>query len=756
MGALFSRASLLLLFMIVATPMVVHAQSGAVTGAVRVDGSEPIAAATVLLRSIASGDEMTARTDAQGVFRFEALEAGPYLLLVTADGMSDNVAQLAVTAAGTLEVDISMQLRGLEETVTVSATKTERDAFLVPSEVSVVDRQQLDNMQARSLDDALRYLPNVELGGTRRQVQAPTIRGFNDRRVLVLRDGARISQFDSAHKGDFFLEPNDIEQVEVVRGPASALYGSGALGGVVSITSRDPGDLLTPGRSIGGSVSANVSSAYGEGMLNPRLYGGNRDGFGWTLGYTARRNDGSVRIAGSDEELLRAEEDVNAFNGRVTVPVGERSRLRVSLDAYRNSGATLSDLALTTISPQYEVQRRTAQYTGTIAFQTTGDRWFNESLAINAWYNDVDIDETFDNSDRQEGVGYQTYGVDARNSVRFGGHTLTYGVEAFADRQRADRNGSANVFFPDGDQVQAGMYVQDEIRLLDGRLQIVPGIRWDHWLSSSADAVIGDSSDQRFNPKLGAVYEVVDGLALTASYAQGFRAPMLNEMFLDGVHFAFPLYPGVTVIGLFRPNPLLEPESSESLDFGLRYRNRRFDGRVAYYHTRVDNFIDTIFDDQLLLPSQGVFFWYFDTLNVANATLNGWEASASWMPADELVLRAAYAAPRGENDATGTRLGSIPPDKLALGIEGRVARSLTLGLNARLYGSHPGEIDVREPQDAFELFDFYGSWQPRFLDGATLFVNVDNIGDTAYEVPPFGMPGTGRDYRAGISWAIAR
>jgi hemoglobin/transferrin/lactoferrin receptor protein len=248
----------------------------------------------------------------------------------------------------------------------------------------------------------------------------------------------------------------------------------------------------------------------------------------------------------------------------------------------------------------------------------------------------------------------------------------------------------------------------------------------------------------------------VESLALTANYAQGFRAPMLNEMFLDGVHFAFPMSPGVTVLGIFRPNPQLEPESSESIDFGLRYRNRRLDARIGYYHTHVDDFIDTIFNDQVFAPAQGLLFWYFDTLNVASATLRGWEASASWMPIDALLLRAAWAAPRGENDATGARLGTIPPDKLAVGVEGRPLPGLTLGLNGRFYGADPGEEEVREPQDAFRLFDLYASWQPRPIPGVTLYFNVDNLGDTAYDVPPFGMPGTGRDYRVGMAWSLGR
>lgn len=760
MGPLSRRVTLLIMILAVALPATVSAQSGPsgaeLTGLVRVGGQEPVADAEVLLRAIDSGKERTGRTDALGRYRFEGLAAGSYLVLVTAEGMSDVVVQVTVPEAGTRELDVAIRLRGLTEQVTVSATKTERDVFLVPDEVSVVGRQQLDAMQARSLNDVLRYLPNVEMGGTRRQVQAPTIRGLNDRRVLVLRDGARISQFDSAHKGDFFLEPNDVEQIEVIRGPASALYGSGALGGVVSITSRDPGDLLQPGQRMGGTVTANFSNAYDEGMLNPRIFGGDGNGFGWALGYTGRRNDGSVDIGGSEEPLRRAEENVNAFNARTTIPVGERSRFRVSLDAYRNSGATLSNLSLTTISPQYEVDRRTAQYTGTLAFQSEGDRWFNAGVGINLWYNDIDIDESFDDSDREEGVGYQTYGIDARNSVDVGEQTITYGVEAFHDRQRADRNGEANVFFPDGDQSQVGLYLQDEIRLFDGRLNLVPGARWDHWSSSSVDPEIGDSSSSRFNPKLGAVFQPVEGVALTANYARGFRAPMLNEMFLDGVHFAFPFSPGITVLGIFRPNPLLDPESSESIDFGARYRNRRFDARVNYYYTKVDDFIDTIFNDQVLVLPAGLFLWYFDTLNVDSATLQGWEASASWMPVDALLLRGAYAAPRGENDVTGATLGSIPPDKLVLGIEGRPFDGVTLGLNGRFYAEDLGEEEVREPQDAFRLFDFYASWQPDFFEDVTLFFNVDNLGDTAYDVPPFGMPGTGRDIRLGLSWSLGR
>lgn len=713
---------------------------------------DPIAGATVMLEPVRSGAVAIAETDAEGRFTVSGARPGDYVLRALVTGLSHGARRVTLSAAQPVQVRLALQVQALKEEVTVTATKSARDALLVPGEVAIVDRDELMDVQARSLDDVLRYVPGVETGGTRRQLQTPNIRGFDDRRVLILKDGARVGQFDSAHKGSMFVEPSDVERIEVVRGPASALYGSGALGGVISITSRDPADLLAPGDSVGARIHAGYSSAYGEWSVTPRVYGASRSGFGWSLGYTGRRNDGDVSLGGDADDLTRAEEDVNAFNGRLMLPVGDSSRVRASVDTLRTAGATLTNLSMTTTGPDFDIDRTTDQVTGNLSFQADGDSWLTERVDVSVWMNELDITEDRSSDGRVEEIGYRTFGFDARNSTVAGDHTVTYGVEGFRDSQDARRDDEENPFFPDGSQEQLGVYVQDELRL--GRITLVPGIRWDGWRSESDDPEIDSSSDGRFNPKLGMVAEIGNGLVATAGYGEGFRAPMLNEMFVNGLHFAFPLDATRFLIALFRPAPDLEPETSRSIDVGLRYRGGDVEVRGAFYRTTVDDFIETIVTSTPFPPPGGVQFLFFDAVNIQDATLWGWEASASWLPTHRLLLRAGWSLPQGEDDSNGQRLASIPPSKLFVGAEWQPASWSTIGLAGRFYGSQDEVPEIVEARESYSLFDLYTSWSPRLLGGATLFLNVDNLADEEYEIVPFGMPGSGRDMRLGLSWSV--
>ena len=137
------------------------------------------------------------------------------------------------------------------EEVTISATKTERDPLTTPGEVSVLTQDYFQQRQAQSLDDVLRYEPGVDSRiGPRNMGEGPNIRGLQRARVLTLLDGVRLN-FQAGHKGRIFIDVDQLKQVEVVRGPNSALYGSQALGGVVAMVTKDPSDYLAPDMRYG-------------------------------------------------------------------------------------------------------------------------------------------------------------------------------------------------------------------------------------------------------------------------------------------------------------------------------------------------------------------------------------------------------------------------------------------------------------------------------------------------------------------------
>src|SRR6185295_9578396 len=137
------------------------------------------------------------------------------------------------------------------EKVTVVGTKNPRSAQTYPGQVDVLNQDQIEASVPSTPSDLVKDMPNVDFGGgPRRTGETPQIRGLGGQDVLILIDGVRQS-WTSGHDGRFFLDPNLLVGVEVVKGPASALYGSGPLGGVMAFRTANASDLLDPGATAG-------------------------------------------------------------------------------------------------------------------------------------------------------------------------------------------------------------------------------------------------------------------------------------------------------------------------------------------------------------------------------------------------------------------------------------------------------------------------------------------------------------------------
>lgn len=743
------------------------ARQEAQTGEGRLSGTvvdlsgAPVVGAEVRVRSTQGGSTQgdlaqQTLTDEQGRFAFEGLAAGEYRVVAADPRWVTAVATVDVSEPADEPLELRFRSLALTDEVTVSATHTAADVMRVPGEVSVIERDAFDKAQARSLDDVMRYVPGIEIGATRRLRQSPNIRGFDASRVLVTRDGARVSQFTSGHKGQLFLDVNDVERAEVVRGPASALYGSGALGGVLALTSPDAGDLLAPGQAIGASLSTSYSGAYDELMFSPRAYGATADGYGFVLGYSGRRTDGLVEVAGDVGQIDFAEEDVNDLDARFTAPVGSTGSLRLSYNEFRQDGRSSTSLDNVIVPVEEQVQRETRQQTLSATYDARGDDWWWQAVRVNGYYTGMDLDETRPSDGRQDTIEFRTWGFDVRNSVWAGDQQrFTYGVEAFRDEEDSLRDDEVNGLFPPGSQMHWGVYVQDEITLAGGRLVVVPGVRWDRWESSNDDPEVAERTSSRVNPKIGATLEVLPGFVLSSSYGEGFRAPNFQELYINGTHFRVPLGPGMTLLGLFTPNPELDPETSRNVDVGARFRRGGVSAGVAYYHAWADDFIETIVTEGFIPP--GTVLLDFTARNVQEATLEGVEATFRWDLHPSWTLRANHYTPRGEDGTTGEPLGSIPPDKTVLGIEFREPRAGTVaGLNTRFVADYDRVPEGVTPQDSYTLLDLYTAWTPRALPDLTLRFNVDNLTDAAYRVPLLGIPGTGRDFRIGATVRFGR
>ena len=527
------------------------------------------------------------------------------------------------------------------EQVTISATKTKRDTLTTPGEVSVLNQEYFQQRQAQSLDDVLRYEPGVTTGGgPRTMAEGPNIRGLSGDRVLTLLDGMRLT-FQSGHKGRLFIDMDQLKQVEVIRGPGSALYGSQAVGGVVAMETKDPSDYLAPDMQYGIRQKFGYQYANEELLSTTTLSARLTDQVEVMTSGTFRAGE-NVRLGGDLDRLSNSAQDTAANLSKIVWRPTQYDEAEFSVQATRQA-AQIPFQANTMPAQQASIADRVnRQITYRLGY--THNDPANPYVDIRGfvYLTTLDVTESrITDPDQRDDFGFDTFGYDLRNSMNFGNpsthhHIVTFGSEYFRNTQKSQgsrytneffvytpgqpcnpRAGllpprcgfvppyfttpipagltagtvplGAETFFPAAEADTFALYVQDEMTIMD-RVTLIPALRWDNWENRAAGRET--KSVGVLNPKIGTVIQVTDFLFLTANYAHGFRQPTFSELFISGTHL-----PG----SVFRPNPDLKPERSRNIDAGFRVNlpkvlsgNDQFIFKGTYFRNTFKDFIDFV------------------------------------------------------------------------------------------------------------------------------------------------------------------
>ncbi len=206
--------------------------------------------------------------------------------------------------------------------VTVSATRSAQDVSQVPSTVSVQTREQLDRQNVNSIQDLVRYEPGVSVAGTgqRSGLNGYNIRGIDGERILTQVDGVSIP--DSFFYGPYaqtqrnYVDPEIVKRVEILRGPASVLYGSNAIGGAVSYFTLDPDDIIKPGKDVGARLKTGYSSA-DESWLTSATVAGREGDFDGLL-HLSQRNGHETETHGGHSGAGLSRTEANPMDVRTT------------------------------------------------------------------------------------------------------------------------------------------------------------------------------------------------------------------------------------------------------------------------------------------------------------------------------------------------------------------------------------------------------------------------------------------------------
>lgn len=611
-------------------------------------------------------------------------------------------ASLALLAAGAAAAppDEATEL----EPLVVVGTRHPGEAWDVAGSVTVLDDAVARAQLALDLRDLVRYTPGVAFdgGGTRFGAAGFRIRGIDGNRVLTLVDGIPVAERfkvgSYADSGRDYAELGLIRQVEILRGPASSLYGSKALGGVVAMETVAPEQLL------------------GDGGWLHTAYAGDRDRFGaavadaWAgaagglmLAATQRRGhelaaEGADALDPQDwareSVLAKSVADTRAGTLRLVADYGRETR-DTELRAILGTGRFASTTRLAARDEQ-DAWRAGATLESAGA---DGARTAWRAYATRAWldqYSDeyreladppVRQERRFGFSQRHAGLG-----VDARRPLAWAGRrqVLGYGLEAGAGRLEetrdalqtnlADGSQTSTLLgetfprrdFPVTDTLELGAYVNGELKAAGGALTVMPGARYDWYRldsrrdprfdAGSPSVAVTDLTADAVTPRLGLLQAFTPRLRGFAQYARGFRAPPAYDVNL-GIDI-------VAVNARALPNPGLRPERSDAVELGLRWRGDAAAAELSLFETRYRDFIVSnafVGTD----PDTGTRL--YQSRNVERARIRGvelrWRRELAPPGAARWGAEAAGAWLQGEDRDSGEPLPAIDPARLVLGLD---------------------------------------------------------------------------------------
>ncbi|MGH8719749.1 MAG: TonB-dependent hemoglobin/transferrin/lactoferrin family receptor [Burkholderiales bacterium] len=609
-------------------------------------------------------------------------------------------------------------------TVTVTSTRTERTIENAPATVTVITGEDIEREVMSDITDLVRYEPGVSVSSSPARFGANSfnIRGLGGNRVLLQVDGIRLP--DTFSFGSFASASRDVvdidalKSVEILRGPGSSLYGSGAIAGVVTFITKDPADFLQlTDKPVFTSLKGGYFSA-DESWLSTATLAAGRGPLSGLVLYTYRAgeetdNEGDVGGAGvfrtepnpqdyDDGNLLAklaftpnpdhafkltferfdSKTNTNALNPQTPNTVGllgddSAERNRLSLDyEHRDENGKL-----------FQIAKLQVYYQDSDVAQDSRETRANTTATCSGTFpgaNNCLLIRSFDFEQRTRGVNAQ---LEKLFETGAWSHQLIYGLEANDTDTEELRDGlrvnqttgvASNVILPDvfpvrdfpkSETLLAGLYVQDEIKA--GALSVITGLRYDYYkLEPDPDRIFREDNpgitpvdirDDALSPKVGVVYRLNPQYTLFSQYAHGFRAPPYNDANIGFTNFAF----GYTAI----PNPDLKPERSRGVEAGLRGNFGTSQFSVAAFYNRYKDFIESL--RALDCPSDpncvpGLIT--FQSVNLSKVRIYGVEARGDLALAHGFRLSGAAAYARGDDIERNEPLNSIEPLKVVAGV----------------------------------------------------------------------------------------
>lgn len=715
-----------------------------------------------------------------------------YFLLAGVSALCLQSAEIALAQSAATDANASEQYEPLIKAdeqiqldqITIVAARTTGNVLDVPMTVSVIDRATLQRHVVRDIQDMVRYEPGISV--TRQtsltnpfgQLTGFNIRGMGGNRVQILVDGSRVQEQITDGSRDL-VDPFTVRSVEIVRGPNSVLQGADALGGVVSFRTLNPTDILDGTKPWAVELKTAYDS-YDDSFRKQATAAAEAGDFKFLASFGhLGASEGDFSNARADggqwgcprETIWPCNKafpaDTNAYNGLMKLQwnptedhefklTGEWFNRKTTIEQKYDSSAALG--GYTNDSWQRDLDMERYRFALDHKWTVNAD-WLDE-LNWRVSYSPQKRN-TFSNQFRtyptreQQNIQVRNYSenfleadIQANSSFELGGvsHNLTYGFDGdLTKTDYAGENITNNLTtgtsttvtnqgfnFPKVDTVRADIYVQDEIKLLDDRLTISPGLRL-------ANYSINPTGDDDYSPlpgfeprkieetklikRISAMYDLNDTYSLYAGYGEGFKMPTSQQLFVSSLSIGSTGF--VEVI----PNPNLKPEYVRSYEAGIRGKLDRGYFSLTGFYADYKDFIRS------LQPVPGAADKYTSD-NVENVRIWGVEFGGEYEVYDDIFVNAALSYQKGKqrisSGAEETAFDGAVPLTAILGLRYLIPE---WNLETEFVGTFAKGVGERSDPNAFKpggyaVFDAYAKWSP--TKNVDLDFGIQNIFDRRY------------------------
>lgn len=733
------RTSIILVMGFMAGPVL----AAEIRGKVISVGGKPIGEAVVLHRQ--SGLQTTTAADGSFVLSLET--PGRIILEVIHPDYADGLFSLpGRSTANPVVLTMTVLIRQNEEVV-VTALRFPEPTAHIPAASTVLSSTSLGERMAPHITDALIGLPGVAVLGTGGFSLVPTIRGLARNRILIMIDNARIASDRRTGPNASFINPEDIDRIEVLRSPSSIFYGSDAMGGVVHIFTKSAEKDGLHGAVHAGYGTNNANQAYGLSLA------GRSGAFSF---YLSGQKDKAGNFSSPDGEIDQSKFDQASLFGRATYETeARRIDLSLLLSRGRDIGKAAIDSAVKpTWYPRENQNLAQLHWTeksldgGELNFMAYANPNFLETRTdtmtgyVAGGSPGTISKAAYARTESTEYGAQISYSKKLTTGFRLTGGLDVFGrvaAEAVNSEKSFDASGAvtkdfSETPFTEGRRSDLGFYVSGDYSGIP-KLDLIAGLRFDR-LSQSAQP--GGSAESLTSKKnavtgfFGLSYRLLDRLTAFLNVSRAYRTPGLSELF----------YSGLTGRGVIIAQPNLTPETSLNGDIGLRYiAPRLFLGAYAFLYG-IDGLID-----RFLVADKTYTYG-----NLEDVRIKGVEFEAEYYPLNGWKIFGNFSVLNGESRATGLPINDIPPFRIYLGSRVSI-RTLSFEVTGIFQSQKddPGPAEIGIP--SYEYFQARVGYDFRQM---SVFVLVQNAFNRAFlgRPDPTAVFEPGRAFIFGVRYAF--